>query len=136
VYELGDLRQLPLGETEPPGTRRVVRRTEMRDPRNDSRNDTVSEQVETRQVILARGEEPRQHLKVLVEEREAWFSEPRNLEFAAHHLEHPVDIKHQPDRIDPNNLIGIAPYWQASRNEARLADSPMPPQVRSIGAAV
>jgi hypothetical protein len=114
----------------------VVRRTEVRDPRNDGRNDTVSEQMETRQLVLARSEEPRQHLKVLVEEREAWFSEPRNLEFAAHHLEHPVDIKHQPDRIDPNNLIGIAPYWQASRNEARLADSPMPPQVRSIGAAV
>jgi hypothetical protein len=136
VYELGDLRQLPLGETEPPGTRRVVRRTELRDPRNDGRNDTVSEQMETRQVILARGEEPRQHLKVLVEKREAWFSEPRNLEFAAHHLEDPVDIKHQPDGIDSSYLIGIAPYRQASGNEACLADSPMPPQVRSIGAAV
>jgi len=108
----------------------------MRDPRDGGRDDTVSEQMETRQLVLARSEEPRQHLKVFVEKREAWFSEPRNLEFAAHHLEHPVDIKHQPDRIDPNYLIGIAPYRQASRNEACLADSPMPPQVRSIGAAV
>jgi hypothetical protein len=108
----------------------------VRDPRDDGRDDTVSEQMETRQLVLARSEEPRQHLKVLVEKREAWFSEPRNLEFAAHHLEHPVDIKHQPDRIDPSYLIGIAPYRKASRNEACLADSPMPPQVRSIGAAV
>jgi len=108
----------------------------MRDPRDDGRDDSVSEQMETRQLVLARSEEPRQHLKVLVEKREAWFSEPRNLEFAAHHLENPVDIKYQPDRLDAGYLIGIAPYRQASRNEACLADSPMPPQVRSIGAAV
>jgi hypothetical protein len=66
----------------------------MREPRNDGRDDTVSEQMEARHVILARSEKPRQYLKVLVEECEVWFSEPRNLEFAVHHLEDSVDIKH------------------------------------------
>jgi hypothetical protein len=89
----------------------MARRTEMRKPRDDGRDDTVSKQMETRHLILARSEEPRQHLKTLIEKREAWFSKLRNLEFAAHHLEDPVDIKYQPDRIDPNYLIGIAPYW-------------------------
>src|SRR5438132_6478744 len=101
----------------------------MRDPRDDGRDDTVSEQMETGQLVLARGEEPRQHLKVLVEKREAWLSEPRNLESVAHHLEHPVDIKHQPDCIHPGYLIGIAPHRHARRNKACLADPPMPPQV-------
>jgi hypothetical protein len=87
----------------------MVRRTELRDPRNDGRDYTVSEQMKTRHVILARSEEPCQSLKVLVEKREARFREPCNLEFAAHHLEEPVDNKHQPDRIDPSDLIGIAP---------------------------
>jgi len=82
----------------------------MIEPRNDGRDDTVSEQRETGHLILARGEEPRQYLKALIKKREAWFSELRNLEFAAHHLEDPLHIKHQPDRIDPNYLIGIAPY--------------------------
>src|SRR5260370_36863868 len=108
----------------------------MRDPRDDGRDDTVSEQMETRQLVLARSEEPRQHLKVLGEKREAWFSEPRNLEFAAHHLEHPIDIKNQPDRIDPNYLIVIAPHRQACRNETVLADLPVQPHERSTVASV
>ncbi len=82
----------------------------MGDTRNDGRDDTVSEQMETWHVILARCEEPCQYLKVFVEKREARFSEPRNLEFAAHHLEDPVGIKNQPNGIDPSYLIGIAPY--------------------------
>src|SRR5258708_19520236 len=98
----------------------------MRNPRDDGRDDTVSEQMETRQLVLARSEEPRQHLKILVEKREAWFSEPRNLEFAAHHLEHPVAIKHQPDRIDPTYLLGIPPYPQPTRTPPCLAHSPIP----------
>jgi hypothetical protein len=92
--------------------------------------------METRHVILAQSEEPRQNLEVLVEKREAGFSEPRNLEFAAHHLKDPVDIKHQPDRIDSSYLIGIAPYRQASGDEACVAISPMTPRVRSIDIAV
>jgi hypothetical protein len=104
--------------------------------RNDGRDDAVSEQVETRQLVLARSEEPRQDLKVLVEKRKARFGEPRNLAFAAHHLEDPLDIKHQPDRVDSSDLIGIAPYRQASGNQACVAVSPMPAQVRSIGTAV
>src|SRR5260370_39509337 len=101
----------------------------MRDPRDDGRDDTVSEQMETRQLVLARSVEPRQHLKVLVEKREAWISEPRNLEFASHHLEHPVDVKDQSDPTNPNYLTAIAPYPQASTNEARVPHSPTPPPV-------
>jgi len=123
VHELGDLRQLPLGETQAPRELRAARRTEARNPRNDGRDDTVSEQKKAGHVVLAQSKEPSQDLKVLVEKCEAGFGETDSLEFAAHHLQHPVDIKHQADAdsflsipfgdmVIFSVLVGLAIYWR------------------------
>src|SRR2546426_11365303 len=114
----------------------MLRHTDAREPRDYGGDDTVSEQMETRHVVLARDEEPCQCLKFLVKEREARFSELRNRELAPHHFEHSVDIKHQPDRVDSSYLIGIAPYWYSSGNKACVAISPMSPRVGMIDTVV
>ena len=92
--------------------------------------------METRHFVLARSEKTRQHLKILVKKRQPRFGEARNREFAIHDLEDAVDIEHQPNRIDPDDLIGVTPDRQPSRNKACMAVMPVPSYVRPVGSTM